>query len=78
MLRRAKRLQSIFHDSCSQFGLDQLILDDEEWRQIEYLLWITQPFFKFTSVLSKAKDVTIHSVFGVYNRLFEHRSLGNS
>ena len=39
---------------------------------IEYLLWITQPFFKFTTALSKTKDVTIHSVFGIYNKLFEH------
>lgn len=48
------------------------MLDPEEWRQIEYLLWITQPFFKFTTALSKTKDVTIHSVFGIYNKLFEH------
>lgn len=48
------------------------MLGPEEWRQIEYLLWITQPFFKFTTALSKTKDVTIHSVFGIYNKLFEH------
>ena len=41
-------------------------------RQIEYLLWITQPFFKFMTALSKTKDVTVHRVFGIYNRLFDH------
>lgn len=38
------------------------MLDQEEWRPIEYLLWITQPFFKFTTALSQTKDVTIHTL----------------
>jgi hypothetical protein len=28
--------------------------------------------FKFTTALSKTQDVTIHSIFGIYNRLFDH------
>lgn len=48
------------------------MLDQEEWRQIEYLLWITQPFFKFTTALSETKDVTIHLIFSIYNKLFDH------
>lgn len=72
MLRRAKRLQSMLDRFCTQYGHPHLMLGPEEWRQIEYLLWITQPFFKFTTALSKTKDVTIHSVFGIYNKLFEH------
>ncbi|GFF54131.1 hypothetical protein IFM58399_09749 [Aspergillus lentulus] len=60
MLRRAKKLQPIFDQFCSQNGHDHLMLDQEEWRQIEYLLWITQTFFKFTTALSQTKDVTIH------------------
>lgn len=47
------------------------MLDQEEWRQIGYLLWITQPF-KFTTSLSKTKDITIHIVFEIYNNLFDH------
>jgi hypothetical protein len=30
------------------------------------------PFFKFTTALCKTKDVTIHSVFKIYNKLFDH------
>lgn len=72
MLRRAKRLQPIFNLFCLQNGHDHLILDQEEWRQIEYLLWITQPFFKFTTALSQTKDVTFHVIFSIYNKLFDH------
>ncbi|KAJ5460955.1 uncharacterized protein N7458_002507 [Penicillium daleae] len=57
MLRRAKRLQSAFDDFC---------------RQVDYLLSITYPFFKFTSSLSATTDITIHNVFGIYNALFTH------
>lgn len=72
MLRRAKRLQSIFDEFCEHYGQDHFALSAEGWRQIEYLLWITQPFFKFTSLLSQTKDVTIHLVFSIYNKLFDH------
>jgi hypothetical protein len=48
------------------------VLDDEEWRQVDYLLLITEPFFNFTLELSKTKDVTAHYVFKIYNKLFEH------
>lgn len=72
MLRRAKRLRLVFDQFCLQYGLSHLMLDHEHWRQIDYLLWITQPFFKFTTALSKSKDVTIHLVFGIYNMLFDH------
>jgi hypothetical protein len=72
MLRRAKRLQSTFDDFCAQYDQDHFALSQEEWRQIEYLLWITQPFFKFTTLLSKTKDVSIHLVFSIYNKLFNH------
>jgi hypothetical protein len=68
MLRRAKRLQSIFDEFCEHYGQDHFALSAEGWRQIEYLLWITQPFFKFTSLFSQTKDMTIHR----YNKLFDH------
>jgi hypothetical protein len=48
------------------------VLDADEWRQIDYLLWITQLFFDFTLELSKTKDATTHHVFRIYNKLFEH------
>ncbi|KAJ5253812.1 uncharacterized protein N7525_007394 [Penicillium rubens] len=72
MLRRAKRLQPIFDEFCSHYGHPHLMLDREEWRQIDYLLYLTKPFFEFTTALSQTKDATIHSVFGIYSQLFNH------
>jgi hypothetical protein len=72
MLRRAKRLQSVLDEFCSKYGHPHLKLDQEQWRQIDYLLWITRPFFQFTTALSKTKDVTVHLVFAIYNKLFNH------
>lgn len=72
MLQRAKRLRSVFDEFCTKYGHSHLTLDQEQWRQIDYLFCITQPFFKFTNALSKTKDVTIHLVFGIYNKLFDH------
>lgn len=72
MLRRAKRLQSTLDEFYEHYGQDQFALSAEEWRQIECLLWITQLFFKFTSLLSQTKDVASHLVFSIYNKLFDH------
>ena len=70
--RRAKRLRLIFDQYCLKYGQSHLMLDQEEWRQIDCLLWITRPFFKFTTALSKTKDVTLHLVFGIFNMLLDH------
>ncbi|OKO97902.1 hypothetical protein PENSUB_9828 [Penicillium subrubescens] len=72
MLRRAKKLQPIFDTFCSEFHHTHLRVTSDKWRQIDYLICITQPFYKFTTALSKTKDVTIHTVFSIYNRLFDH------
>ena len=72
MLHRAKRLSLIFDNYCEQHDQLRFKLNKDEWRQIDYLLCLTKPFYKFTTVLSKTKDVTIHNVFRVYNRLFDH------
>jgi hypothetical protein len=58
MLRRAKRLRRFFVPFCTELDRPDLALNDEEWRQIDYLLWITEPFFDFTNELSKTKDTT--------------------
>lgn len=72
MLQRAKKLQTICDKYCTECGLSDLMLTEDEWKQIDYLLLITQLFFNFTSVLSKTKDVTIHIVFSIYNQLFDY------
>ncbi|KAG0153117.1 hypothetical protein PDIDSM_2076 [Penicillium digitatum] len=62
MLRRAKRLQ---------YDCEEMLLSEQEWRQIDYLLCITEPFFDYTTQLSKTRDVTAHYVFKIYNKLFD-------
>jgi hypothetical protein len=72
MLQRAKRLRSTLDIYCLAHKVDKMKLNSEEWRQIDYLLCLTKPFFKYTTSLSKTKDVTIHWVFKLYNELFRH------
>ena len=72
MLTRAKKLQQVFDDFCCQYDQERLALRQEQWRQVDYLLSILQPFHRFTTILSKTKDVTIHLVFKINNKLFEH------
>lgn len=72
MLSRAKKLQSVIDRYCTTHQYVQFMLDQGEWRQIEYLLLITKPFFDYTTILSKTKDVTVHSIFSIYNGLFSH------
>ena len=49
-----------------------MLLNHEEWRQVDYLLCITKPFFDYTTQLSRTRDITAHYVFKIYNKLFEH------
>jgi hypothetical protein len=72
LLRCAKRLQSVFDEFCAQYSRHDLQLSQEEWRQIDYLLAITQPFFPFITTLSKSKHITVHTVFDIYNKLFSY------
>lgn len=72
MLRRARKLRICFDRYCSDHDYAQFKISDVEWRQIDYLLQLTKPFFQFTMALMKTKDVTIHSVFLVYRKLLEH------
>ncbi|OQE11891.1 hypothetical protein PENFLA_c070G01346 [Penicillium flavigenum] len=72
MLRRIKKLQRVIDKYCTEYNLRDYELDREEWRQIEYLLYITLPFYEFTTALCQTKDATVHGVFAIYNRLFDY------
>ncbi|KAJ5274116.1 hypothetical protein N7478_009241 [Penicillium angulare] len=72
MLRRAKRIRSFIVTFCEDYNYLELALDDDQWRQIDYLLCLTKPFFDYTLSLSKTRDVTSHLVLQIYNLLFEH------
>jgi hypothetical protein len=72
MLQWTKRLLSVYDKYCIEYDQSQFKLNKKEWRQINYLLNITYPFYKWTTGLSKIKNITIHNVFRVYNKLFDH------
>ena len=72
MFQRANRLSVSYQRYCVEHQRPEFRLSKSEWRQIEYLLCITKPFYKWTVGLSKIKATTIHNVFQVYNRLFTH------
>ena len=78
MIRRAKRLQSIYDEYCDTHDYPQFKLDSTEWRQVDYLLQLTYPFFRYTTILSKTKEVTVHNVFSLYNSLFDHIEISMS
>jgi hypothetical protein len=40
-------------------------MNKDEWRQVDYLLSVTYPFFKFTSSHSATTNITVHNVFGL-------------
>ena len=77
MLRRARRLRNVIDKYCYDHEYSQLKVTDVEWRQIDYLVHLTKPFFQFTMALMKTRDVTIHSVFLVYRKLLEHIERSN-
>ncbi|KAG0152779.1 hypothetical protein PDIDSM_2584 [Penicillium digitatum] len=72
MLRRAKRLRDFLGTFCTDYNCEEMALNNDEWRQIDYLLCLTKPFYEDTLALSKIRDVTAHLVFQIYNMLFEH------
>ncbi|KAJ5110730.1 hypothetical protein N7532_001265 [Penicillium argentinense] len=72
MLNRAKTLQPFYDQYCADHQYLYFRLDQEEWRRVEYLLLLTKPFFDFTSMLSKSKDITAHNIYGIYNKPFSH------
>lgn len=72
MLSCERKLQSYLDEYCTTNQYTQFKLNNDEWRQAEYLLLITKPFFDFTNVLSKTRDCTVHHIFSIYNRLFTH------
>lgn len=77
MLCRASRLRNVIDKYCCDHEYSQLKVTDVEWRQIDYLVHLTKPFFQFTMALMKTRDVTIHSVFLVYRKLLEHIERSN-
>ena len=41
-------------------------------RSTTFCIYIIEPFYRFTTVLLKTKEITVYYIFGIYNALFEH------
>jgi hypothetical protein len=75
MLHRAQRLRAAINrfvqtwlkDDISAFALSPL-----EWKQLQYLIELTYPFYSFTVDLSEEEGPSVHRVFDIYNSLFDH------
>lgn len=72
MLRREKWLRAIFKPFCVEYDREHLFLTNEKWRQVDHLLCITEPFFDYTTQLSKTRDITAQYVLKVYNKISEY------
>ena len=73
MLRRAHKLREFIDQWLDDNQhRSSLKLNDVEWKQIEYLIQITYAYRQFCDVILKSKGITIHNVFAIYDRLFNH------
>jgi viroplasmin and RNaseH domain-containing protein len=72
MLIRTHDLRYEITQFCQDYSIIYLLLDNDEWSQIEYLIDLLKSFCLFTKVLSSTRTFTINMIFKIYNRLFEH------
>ena len=52
--------------------IQQLRLQEEEWKHLQYLVALLAPFFIFTNNLSETSGPTIHQVYSIYDGIFNH------
>ncbi|KAJ5731261.1 uncharacterized protein N7483_005769 [Penicillium malachiteum] len=71
MLRRAKRLREFIAPFCAHYGYEKLLLDDEDWFQIDYLLCVMEPFVQVMHNLTRGGYASIQSVLYYYQNLLE-------
>ncbi|KAG0154267.1 hypothetical protein PDIDSM_1647 [Penicillium digitatum] len=57
MLRRAKRLRAIFSLFCTEYDCEEMLLSEQEWRQIDYLFALEAGRSKLDEYYSQADDL---------------------
>ncbi|KAJ6015540.1 hypothetical protein N7540_010131 [Penicillium herquei] len=72
MLHRAEKLREFIAPFCAHHGYAKRLLDDEEWRQIDYLLCVMEPFVEVVNHLALGGQASMQSVLHYYQNLFEH------
>ncbi|KAJ5622259.1 hypothetical protein N7528_005491 [Penicillium herquei] len=66
-----RRLRNLIAPFCAHYGYEELLLDDEEWLQVDQLLCIMEPFVQVISDLTFEKQSSIQSVLNYYQILFQ-------
>lgn len=73
MLQRAVHKKEALKIWCETFEkFTPFYPTPDEWRQIEYVITVLQPFEQYTRLLSSTSGVTIQNAWGIYNNLFAH------
>ena len=75
MLCRALALRheiGVYIHGVPDAQIQQLRLQEEEWKHLQYLVALLAPFFIFTNNLSETSGPTIHQVYSIYDGIFNH------
>jgi hypothetical protein len=72
MLIRALSLKKALQRYHDKHEAEYLRVSDMEWSQVEYLIDLTKLFCVFTKRIGQSKSPTIHQVFEIYDKLFDH------
>lgn len=73
MLERAIRMKDFTKEWIRQYPVYMpLWSTPSEWKQVEYILQVLEPIRFCTLWMSKTRGPTIHSVFRVYDTIFNH------
>jgi hypothetical protein len=75
MLRRARKLTLYINQTFQDPDTTNNKLEcltEAEWRQVDYLIELLQPFAKYTAAIGATNGPTVHQVLDVYNDLFDH------
>jgi len=59
-------------NSRSNRKLEALRVFEQEWRQVEYMIKLLEPFKEYTEAMGRTQGPTIHKAFLVYSNLFDH------
>lgn len=71
MLRRAYKLKAAIRLFITQTSdVSSLLLEEFEWRHVEYLLLLLYDFWLYTNCLSEHTGATVHQVFIIYDAIF--------
>ncbi len=72
MLIRALILEKTLSRYHDKHEIEYLRLFDTKWSQVKYLIDLIKLFCVFTKRINQFKLLTIHQVFEIYDKLFDH------